>query len=545
MPLLSDPSIWHSMPGVVAAYQPVGAPSASRARWNMARGGDTRYAAAEGVLPAFNPANGWGFDGSSQYLKTILHPSEALTLLIQFTGAVNGDSYTGAYDFKMFPNSNGNCYFERSSSVVADAFSDGNIGMSGSQGYRNGLPYGSAVSGTAYDGYHILIGAQGEDPMPDGPVKYCQWTIQAWVALSRILTDAEMRLAAQQMAYCHVNPAWSVWSPARRWFFVPPPPPPAAATPVLSTIYINSADIGDTSLFDDVEGAVISTSYARTGTYSFKLAGGDSLQANLTSSATKYTKFGLLVTDAPSDNHLLVAWQETGTEHVSLYLTKDLQLQMLQSERIIQTSPTTLETERWYCVESKIVVHDTIGRFQVRIDGVDDMTAIGINTDDGVGGTINEIRFESPVDDTYIDDIVVREDQWCGAGGVYVVVPAAAGQADEWSGSYADVNELPPSFADYISVTPGDNKATFRHQGLTIDYAQMPIVGVFAKARLDAAADVLAYAAAFSNEEFATGGAQDLDETGVYARLLMTTNPDGSAVWTAAAVGAMEIGIKA
>lgn len=546
MPLRSDPSIWHSMPGIVAAYQPIGAPSASRARWNMARGGDTRHGAAEGVLPTFNPANGWGFDGSSQYLKTTLHPSEVLTLLIQFTGAVNADSYSGAYDFRMFPISSGTCFFERSSFVIADAYTDGNIGMSGSQGYRDGLPYGAAMSGTPYDGYHILIGAQGEDPMPDGSVKYCGWTVQAWVALSRILTDAEMRLAAQQMAYCHVNPAWSVWSPARRWFFVPPPPPPAAATPVLSTIYLNTADIGDTSLFDEASGTDIDSTYARTGANSFRFhADGAYLLANLTSNAAKYARFGLLALGVPPATARICAWLEDGTEHVSLWLTDGLELQMRQGSTVIQTSPTTLELGIWYCIEAKVVVHTTTGRFQVRIDGVDDMSAIGICTDADVDGAINQIQFEPPGEDVCIDDIMVREDGWCGTGGVYVVVPTMDGTVKDWaSGDYTAITETPPTFDEYIEDGAGGGHTQLvRHSG--VGDLDVNVVGVFALGRTDASADVTFQAAARSILTDSVGDAQDLDTIGVYARLLMTTNPDGTVAWTVHAVNnALQLGVK-
>jgi hypothetical protein len=369
--------------------------------------------------------------------------------------------------------------------------------------------------------------------------------IQAAGVYARQLTDAEIWLASQQMAYCDVVADCSVWTPQRRWFFISPPTP-AVATPVLSTIYINTADIGDTSLFDDMSGAAVSSANARTGTYSFKLDGADYVQADLTSSPTKYSKFGLLVTDTPASDALLVAWQETGTEHVSLYLTDKLTLQMRQGSTIIQTSPTTLEVDTWYCVETKIVVHTTTGRFQVRIDGVDDMSAIGINTDDDVDGAINEIRFEAPVDDTYIDDIVVREDQWCGTGGVYVVSPTAAGTVEEWSGAYTDVDDLPPAFTDYITATAEAGvDQVFRHDDLAGDY-DISIVGVFAMGRLDSsAADIVFKGLARVGTTDHTGDAQDLDTIGVYARVLMTVSPDGSVAWTTHAVNnALQIGVQ-
>lgn len=531
----------------VAAWQPLYAPSHKDSLWNW----QDKFATS-GAEPAFSPATGWTFNGVDQYLATGITPTSASwSAMVRFanvsgsgTRAVFGHYTGGAAGAFLLQITNtamdmyNGADYPSGYLTVSGAMTAGVYAIAGKQPYRNGVAEASTIPAGTTTGAEIWIAGLF------GYGQYLPADIQAFALWNTTLATAQMWQRAQMLA--HLESAdWNVWSPARRWFFVPPSVP-AVATPVLSTIYINTADVGDTSLFDSVSGAAVSASYARTGTNSFALDGSDYLQADLTSSATKYSKFGLLVTATPAADALLCAWQEDGTEHVSLYLTDKLTLQMRQGSTIIQTSPTTLETETWYCVETKIVVHTTTGRFQVRIDGVDDMSAIGINTDADVDGAINEIRFEAPVDDTYIDDIVVREDQWCGTGGVYVISPTAAGTVEEWTGDYADVDDLPPSFTDYISTIPGSaSDHLFRHGGLAGDY-DISVVGVFAKGRLGSAADELFYALARSNATDDTGDAQDLDTTGVYARLLMTTNPDGSVAWTTHAVNnALQIGVEA
>lgn len=551
MPLrVADPSLWFALPGVAAAYQMVGAPGAIFARSNIARGGDPRLAASEVGSPSWSSMGGTAFNGGSSAYQLPFTPTAECSVLIRFSncsaGYVMGEyQYNAA--FLLYPDLGGASvrYWSGDTiQAIAPAMTAGVLGMAGRYGFRVGVKETPALGAYTGVGPDSILRIGGYYSTADGGA-FTAVTVQAFALYARTLTDSEMWLASQQIAHCDTVADYSVWTPQRRWFFITSPPP-AAATPVLSTIYINSADIGDTSLFDDVSGAAVSASYARTGTNSFKLDGSDYLQADLTSSATKHTKFGLLVTDTPPSDALLCAWQETGTEHVSLYLTDKLTLQMRQGSTIIQTSPTTLEVNTWYCIETKIVVHTTTGRFQVRIDGVDDMTAIGINTDDDVGGVINEIRFESPVDDTYIDDIVVREDQWCGTGGVYVVVPTAAGTVEEWTGTYTSVDDLPPSFADYITATAETGvDQVFRHGELAGDH-DVGVVGVFAKGRLDsAAADIVFNALARIGTTDHSGTGQDLDTIGVYARVLMTTNPDGSVAWTTHAVNnALQIGVR-
>lgn len=424
---------------------------------------------------------------------------------------------------------------------IAPAQTAGNLAYAGLHAYRNGIvESGTFTPGWAGTFTNITIGGTSA-----GGGSGWTGSIQAYALIDRVLSAAEVWLAAQQMAHCHVNPRWNVWAPARRWFFLPPPP--AAATPVLSTIYLNTADIGDTSLFDDTDGAdIISATYARTGSNSFKLHDSSNyLLANLTSSATKYTRFGLLVEEIPPVTARLCAWQQGGTEHVSLWLTDGLQLEIRQGSTIIQTSPTTLEHKAWYCIETKVVVHTTVGRFQVRIDGVDDMAAIGICTDADVNGAINQIRFEAPFGDTFFDDIMVREDQWCGTGGVYVVVPVMDGTVREWAtGDYTAIADLPPSFDEYIEDPVGGGHLNLvRHSG--VDDLDVNVVGVFTLGRNDDVADSIFQAAARSFLTDNVGYAQELDTIGVYARLLMTTDPNGTVAWTVYAVNnALQLGVK-
>lgn len=555
MPLRgADPRLWFNLPGVVAAYQPVGAPDALSARNSVARGGDGRYAASSSALPSWAAITGWTYDGIAQYLDTgVLHTdvSQLWSILVWFSVYSSNGNYLLASDNNLVTGGLGLCpnrfgairFLNHGQLAISSAsMTSGVMAVAGMYGYKNGIRQSGTIGTSGQVDRTIYLGAGNSGA---GAAAFSASQMHAVLIADRTLVDNEVWIASQQMQYCNINAAWNAWSRLRQWFFITPPAP-AVATPALSTIYINSADIGDTSLFDDVSGAAVSSTYARTGSKSFELDGADYLQADLTSSATKYSKFGLLVTATPASDALLVAWQETGTEHVSLYLTDKLTLQMRQGSTIIQTSPTTLVVNTWYCIETKIVVHDTVGRFQVRVDGVDDMTAIGINTDDDVGGVINEIRFESPVDDTYIDDIVVREDQWCGTGGVYVIVPTAAGTVEEWTGAYTDVDDLPPSFTDYAAVTSeSGSDQLFRHGGLDGNY-DVSVVGVFAKGRLDSeAAEIPFYALVRSSLTDNVGYAQTLDTIGVYARQVLTTDPNGTVAWTAYAVdNALQIGVR-
>ena len=225
MPLRQDPSLWWNLPGIVAAYQPVRAPDSLLARYNMRMGGTSAFRAEPGVLPAWNGATGWRYNGTTQYLKTgiVLTNNQTWSALVCYTnaGTENSGNLFGAYSadnnaFLIRPRANLQ-YFNGAKLQIIGDLPSGVMGFAGNRGYRNGIVETGTMlvpSGTntldIYIGCLNFLGIQS--------IQFLSSDTKSLSFFNRTLTPAEMWLASRQMQYCDVNPDWSVWSPRRKWF---------------------------------------------------------------------------------------------------------------------------------------------------------------------------------------------------------------------------------------------------------------------------------------------------------------------------------------
>lgn len=155
--------------GCVAAYAAKGAASLAASYTNLANPGT--YTAAPGVAPTFNAADGWTFNGSTQYLTTGVIPAAGWSALIRFSDNTSPDddtvfgSYSGAtlrfsVNINAVTGNNRIIYQNGGILVESPGIAAGVVGFAGQTGYRNAV----AASGTigAWSGTstrQIYIGA--------------------------------------------------------------------------------------------------------------------------------------------------------------------------------------------------------------------------------------------------------------------------------------------------------------------------------------------------------------------------------------------------
>ncbi len=224
-------AIWHSLPGVEAVYQPIGAPDSFAARFNVGAWHRMvgKYTATPGVLPTWSPEKGWTCSGTS--LKTgIIATSAAWTYLASFANAPSASEGTiiGAWTesggrkmiwLQPYPNSSGRQYRNGggTSTAALPGMNAGVIGMAATTGYINGIADVTVATGYP-PGLEFWIGSVNKDGTSD---RWFSGIIKSLLLASRTLTPAEMWLASRQMAYCEVNPDWNAWARRRQYFFAP------------------------------------------------------------------------------------------------------------------------------------------------------------------------------------------------------------------------------------------------------------------------------------------------------------------------------------
>lgn len=223
--------VWFNAPGVVVAYQPIGAPDNLAARQNIANNGRMmgRFTARPDNLettPQWSPVLGWNFVASSTTrLRTgwITPGSQTVTLAIRYSNhngglyqfLASGDAQNK--DLALSPAWGGGVnYINITEIIISPAMTNGILALSGRQGYRNGRIDGAPlVSAGNISGSELFIGCSANYG------NFITANIQAIFICNCILSPAHMAQYSYQMAYCHINPNWSAWARRRMWFEVP------------------------------------------------------------------------------------------------------------------------------------------------------------------------------------------------------------------------------------------------------------------------------------------------------------------------------------
>jgi len=180
--------------GCVAAYAPKGAASLAASYTNLT--GNATYNAAPGVAPTHSSADGWTFNGSTQYLTTGITPTTTYTALCRYSdyGGIN-KYFFGAYKtagtiiFGAYISTSGRGYWNGTAVLtVGTSVSSGVQGIAGNTAYYNGSRDGTIVS-AANTGLTMYIGALNND---GSPLLYLSGKIQALAIYSTTLTAGEV-----------------------------------------------------------------------------------------------------------------------------------------------------------------------------------------------------------------------------------------------------------------------------------------------------------------------------------------------------------------
>jgi hypothetical protein len=325
----------------------------------------------------------------------------------------------------------------------------------------------------------------------------------------------------------------------------------------MGILTLATADAQDVTQLAGYANASRSSSYARTGTYSYSLSYVSAeyawVRQTFPNANPIYVRWALFV-----DGNFETVYQtvfkaaEAGADHVILKLYA-AGYQVLRGTTVLKSGSYSFNQRTWYCIEMYVYVHDTNGAWELRINGSSVDSQSGVGTRNGATGVISQVTFFNPVGGftaNYIDDIVVRDDTWPGQGGLYVLVPNGAGDNAGWTASagqpYECVDELPPTFTDYIYTDGGvsGTKHDFNFSNLPINPSSIASVSVLAWARLAAAGSGTVRAYAISGSTTQNGDSKTLDTSGIWVPLHMLTDPNTGLAWTKSSVDALKAGIE-
>ena len=218
-----------------------------------------------------------------------------------------------------------------------------------------------------------------------------------------------------------------------------------------------------------------SSTYARTGTYSYRVAGGGNFSGaavlTFAEKAEIFFQLAIRVATVSDTEHAFFGWRNGSTFLGTI--AKDgingLKVYLGNKTTEIGSIPVGLPSTDFMVIEGRVVLDDTSGIVQIRVHGVLVVDYAG-DTMPGAEATLDNIIMCGHVTTsnwyTYFDDIIVCDalgaafNSWpMGIKCHKVDAPAANGNYAQWTPSAGDnyqcIDESPPSMDDYVEGAAG------------------------------------------------------------------------------------------
>ena len=203
-------------------------------------------------------------------------------------------------------------------------------------------------------------------------------------------------------------------------------------------------ETGDLAEFATSNGITLSSATKKTGLYSYEFdASADTASFN-TATGTDKTFVGFYFrTDHVSDNRRMLAIRVGGSVQATVELDASDNLTVLAAGGTTQAGSTALLADTWYFIElrfEKGTGSDAIA--EVRLNGSVEATSTdGTSTSTSSNVFLTSLNISSGTQ--WIDDIRTRDDAYPGDGFVAGLRPDAVGDEDDFTGTFADIDDDP------------------------------------------------------------------------------------------------------
>jgi hypothetical protein len=331
----------------------------------------------------------------------------------------------------------------------------------------------------------------------------------------------------------------------------------------MTRILTEGFEMGDLVGMSGGANCVVSSAQKRTGNYAAYCpdASDSHLNVPLPQTVTEaYIRFAAYITDFGSTQELLRVYSGSGNLHLTLNASgSGLRLERYADEFLANGS-TALQTNTWYVFEARVIINDTTGVFQLRIDGGPSLDIDYTGDTRGTAGSadIRTFRFMGYLQNHgYIDDIAVNDtagstdNSWPGLGGVIYLPASADGSPNEWTCStgsdhYALVDDVPADGDTTYLYTSTDAKVEEFDVADTA-FDDVPVIlRVWPEARVRRVdADSLATVQLGVTSGATTDYSDDLEPLTSYTKRIIgdvhTVNPATSQAWTVDELDAVKV----
>ncbi len=306
----------------------------------------------------------------------------------------------------------------------------------------------------------------------------------------------------------------------------------------------------------------------RTGTNALEFNGsGDSITRILPVAAEHATLVvGFAVNFSsfpPSSSSFLTLLSDAGvTTHISLTVSVagGLAVRRGTTAGTVLASGGALTLGSWFYVELKVLLSDTVGTVDLRINGASVASGTGLDTKNSGTKTVFDGYFLGQSSNTahMIDDHYVLNgagsaptNTFLGDVRVRALIPNGNGNSSQLLGSDANstdnyqlVDESPADTADYVGSATDNQKDTYNLAALTeLTGTVFAVQNVAHVLKTDAGARSVALVTRSNGADYDSADIA-VGTSAAFVENVREVDPDTSAAWTIAAVNAMEVGVK-
>ncbi len=250
---------------------------------------------------------------------------------------------------------------------------------------------------------------------------------------------------------------------------------------------------------------------------------------------------------------------DNATEQVYLSITTDNKWKVYNgSTTLLATGTTAMALTSWYYIEFKVTIHDTTGSFELRIEGVSEVSGSNVDTKNSANTTADKIKIfghgiavYTCVDDLYIADSQAGQiTDFIGPCRIDTLYPTSDGSLTDWTASagsrYACIDENDPNDAtDYIYESVAGEYSTFNlgnlsSSGVSVKGVQINVTHQKDDATSRSIAPVIRQSAVNAD-----GSTVVNNSSWAQLKQLYETNPVTTIAWTQADVDTnAEFGVK-
>lgn len=330
----------------------------------------------------------------------------------------------------------------------------------------------------------------------------------------------------------------------------------------MARVFTTGFETGDYLDFDTcyISGLSVVTSPVRSGTYAGQLYNTDAGyfgQALATPVSELFARAGFRTSTVVLSQQPIITFRLPDNTFVGLEMNGQGKLQVSRNGIIIEVSTgRSCRSNTWHLLEFRVVVDDSSGVAQVKLDGELQIDFSG-DTKPSTATTIHQVWLRGIGGSAYhwFDDVALNDttggvdDSWPGDGKIIAITPDAAGDSTQWTPStganYQNVDERPPNDdTDYNYTSTDGNVDLFNLTSPTLTGIGVQRIIVKGTARKEAAnGDQMRLCVK-------TGGTvyngSDYGFSTLYSRLQehWRLNPNTSLAWTQSDLDGLQAGYE-